>query len=186
MGSMVSTFCKSTNKFQNQISSSLAVGLATLVINSHALALTPVDLKDDRNAKSAGFDIIYEARDLDLPQNVREGFTQSRSSLDETKNRVVELKKCIADEALPFIKKAYWTKAKESLRLRVGTLRFDINTLVDSKPRSEKKAALAAKRQFFNDIENVDFAIRKKNVDAALKAYEISMKSLDVVLASVL
>merc|ERR1719373_19460 len=90
---MVSTFCRSTNKFQNQVSSSLAVGLATLVINSHALALTPVDLKDDRKAKSAGFDIIYEARDLDLPQNVREGFTQARSSLDETKNRVVELKK---------------------------------------------------------------------------------------------
>lgn len=25
-----------------------------------------------------GFDIIYEARDLDLPQSVREGFTQVR------------------------------------------------------------------------------------------------------------
>merc|ERR1712217_185454 len=146
--SMVSTFFRSTNKFQNKVSSSLAVGLTTLFINSHALALTPVDLKDDRKAKSAGFDIIYEARDLDLPQNVREGFTQARSSLDETKNRLVELKKCIADEALPFIKKAYWTEAKESLRLRVGTLRFDINTLVDSKPRSEKKPHLLQKDNF--------------------------------------
>merc|ERR1739848_401179 len=62
-----------------------------------AFAVTPVDLKDDRKAKSTGFDLIYEARDLDLPQNVRDGMTQARGSLDDTKKRIVQ-------EALPYVK----------------------------------------------------------------------------------
>merc|ERR1719160_1322999 len=123
---------------------------------------TNVDLKDDRQAKFNGYDLIYEARDLDLPQNVRDGLTQARSSVDDTKKRVSESKNRITQEVLPYIKKAYWTEAKEALRLQAGTLRFDLNTLAETKPKAEKKAALAAKKQFFNDIEKVDFAIREK------------------------
>merc|ERR1740138_209318 len=102
------------------------------------------------------------------------------------KNRVVQLKKCINLEVPSYIKKAYWTEAKESLRLRVGTLRFDLNTLVEAKSKAEKKVATAAKKQFFNDVENIDYAIREKNMDNAIKAYEIAEKSLDAVLANVL
>merc|ERR1711998_427368 len=129
-----------------------------------AFAVTPVDLKDDRKAKSTGFDLIYEARDLDLPQNVRDGLTQARSSVDDTKKRVAESKKRITQEVLPYIKKAYWTKAKEAIRLQAGTLRFDLNTLAETKPKADKKACLAAKKQFFSDIEKVDFAIREKKM----------------------
>merc|ERR1739845_286586 len=103
-----------------------------------------------------------------------------------TKKRVVESKKLIASEVLPYIKKAYWTKAKEALRLQVGTLRFDLNTLAKTKPKAEKKAALAAKKQFFDDIEKVDFAIRQKKMDSALKAYGVAVSSLDSVLTKVL
>merc|ERR1712036_212695 len=134
---------------------------------------------DDLKAKSTGFDIIYEARDLDLPQNVRDGLTQARSSVDDTKKRVAESKKRITQEVLPYIKKSYWTKAKEALRLQVGTLRFDLNTLAETKPKAEKKAALAAKKQFFNDMEKVDFAIREKKMDTALKSYGVAVSSLD-------
>merc|ERR1711976_932901 len=160
--------------------------IALLSLTGTAVAVTSVDVKDDRKAKSNGFDLIYEARDLDLPQDVRDGLTQARSSIDETKNRVVQLKKCITLEVPSYIKKAYWTEARESLRLRVGTLRFDLNTLVEAKPRAEKKIAVAAKKQFFNDVEKVDYAIREKNMENAIKAYEIAVKSLDAVLANVL
>merc|ERR1719352_1506147 len=95
----------------------LAAGLAALLLSSSAYALSPVDLKDDRKVKSTGFDIIYEARDLDLPQNVRDGLTQARNSVDDTKKRVAESKKMLTKEVLPYIKKAYWTEAKEALRL---------------------------------------------------------------------
>lgn len=53
----------------------VAAGAALLAANK-AEAVTPVDLFDDRKARDRGFDIIYEARDLDLPQNVRDGLTQ--------------------------------------------------------------------------------------------------------------
>merc|ERR1711924_30406 len=153
----------------------------TVNMLTSASAVTPVDLKDDRKAKSIGYDLIYEARDLDLPQNVRDGLTQARSSVDDTKKRVSESKTRITKEVLPYIEKAYWTEAKEALRLQVGTLRFDLNTLAETKNKTEKKAALAAKKQFFNDIEKVDFAIREKKMNAAIKAYDIAVSSLDSV-----
>merc|ERR1711920_1054167 len=114
-----------------------------------ALAVTAVDLKDDRKVLANGFDLIYEARDLSLPQSVRDGLTQARGSVDDTKKRVVELKNCLNSELLSFIKKAYWTKAKESLRLRVGTLRFDLNTLVQTKSKAEKKNVLWLRKNSF-------------------------------------
>merc|ERR1712078_779919 len=133
--------------------------------------------------ESTGYNLIYEARDLDLPQNVRDGLTQARGSVDDTVKRIKESKKRITQDVLPFIKKAYWTEAKEALRLQVGTLRFDLNTLAETKPKAQKKIALAARKQFFSDIDKVDFAIREKKMDAALKAYDAAVLSLDDVLA---
>merc|ERR1712188_261746 len=111
-----------------------------------------------------------------------DGLTQARGSVDDTKKRVTESKERITQEVLPLIKKAYWTKAKEALRLQVGTLRFDLNTVAETKPKLEMKVAIAAKKEFFSDIEKVDFAIREKKMDAALKSYDIALSSLDIVL----
>merc|ERR1719230_717184 len=159
-----------------------ALGYLATTEAARADTPSPVDIKDDRAALSKGFNIIYEARDLDLPQNVRDGLTQARNSVDDTKKRVAESKKRIMKEVLPYIKKAYWTDAKEALRLQVGTLRFDLNTLAETKSKTEKKAVLAAKKQFFTDIEKVDFAIREKKMDATIKAYGVAVASLDSVL----
>jgi photosystem II oxygen-evolving enhancer protein 3 len=52
----------------------VAAGAALLA--PKAQAVTPVDLFDDRKVRDRGFDIIYEARDLDLPQAERDGLTQ--------------------------------------------------------------------------------------------------------------
>jgi hypothetical protein len=52
----------------------VAAGAALLV--GKAQAVTPVDLFDDRKARKTGFDLIYEARDLDLPQSTRDGLDQ--------------------------------------------------------------------------------------------------------------
>lgn len=49
-----------------------------------------------------------EARDLDLPQNVRDGLTQARTSLEETKARVKASEARIDSKLEPSIKKAYW------------------------------------------------------------------------------
>merc|ERR1719183_1002093 len=77
-----------------------------------AAALSPVDLKDDRKVKSQGFDYIYEARDLDLDQRVRDGMVQARSSVADTKTRVVDAKKRLTTVMPGLVKQAYWTEAR--------------------------------------------------------------------------
>lgn len=52
----------------------LLAGVAALTASS----AQAMDLIDDRKAKQNGFDIIYEARDLDLPQATRDGLSQVR------------------------------------------------------------------------------------------------------------
>jgi len=154
-----------------KLTASLVAGLTLSFINFNAVAVSPIDLKDDRKVKSSGYDLIYEARDIDLPQNVRDGLTQARSSLEDTKKRVAESRKRFTQDLPPFIKNAYWTEAKEALRLQIGTLRFDLNTLIETRPKTDKKAALAAKRQFFDDVEKIDFAIREKKMESAERGY---------------
>jgi hypothetical protein len=44
------------------------------------------------------------------------------------------------------------TLAREELRLQVGTLRFDLNTLASVKPKEEKKAALALRKEFLSAV----------------------------------
>ena len=56
----------------------------------------------------AGYDLIYEARDLDLPQSQRDGLTQARASLEATKLRLKESEKRIDAVLEPSIQKAYW------------------------------------------------------------------------------
>jgi photosystem II oxygen-evolving enhancer protein 3 len=86
------------------------VGTVALTASKAALAIgeTPVDLIDDRSAKGRGFDIIYEARDLSLNQNMRDGLTQARADLDFTTNRVAESKRRIDADLEPLVQKAYW------------------------------------------------------------------------------
>ena len=47
--------------------------VAGLVVAKTANA---VDIKDARKVRENGFDLIYEARELELPQSVRDGLTQ--------------------------------------------------------------------------------------------------------------
>merc|ERR1712176_1648554 len=157
---------------------------AGLAHEKAAFAVTPVDLKDDRKAKATGFDITYEARDLDLPQNIRDGMTQARTSAVDTKARVAESQKRFSS-VLDDIKVAYWSDAGNALRRQVGTLRFDLNTLAETKPAGEKKAALSAKTKFFSDVEKLDLAIKEKKLEPALKAYDQASASLDAVLKTV-
>jgi photosystem II oxygen-evolving enhancer protein 3 len=81
---------------------------AALLSASQAQAVTPVDLFDDRKARNTGFDLIYEARDLDLPQAERDGMTQARSSIEATKKRIKESEARIDNAVAPSIEKAYW------------------------------------------------------------------------------
>lgn len=88
--------------------SGLLAGVALTSAKSAFAAATPVDLFDDRKARKTGFDLIYEARDLDLPQSVRDGLTQARSDLSATVKRVKESEARLDSALEPSIAKAYW------------------------------------------------------------------------------
>jgi hypothetical protein len=83
-------------------------GTCALFAANNARANTPIDLFDDRAAKKKGFDLIYEARELDLPQNVRDGMTQARTDLKATVERVKESEKRLDSALEPVVAKAYW------------------------------------------------------------------------------
>eukprot|EP01024_Parvocaulis_polyphysoides_P042784 TRINITY_DN3904_c1_g1_i3.p3 TRINITY_DN3904_c1_g1~~TRINITY_DN3904_c1_g1_i3.p3 ORF type:complete len:208 (-),score=38.18 TRINITY_DN3904_c1_g1_i3:201-824(-) len=162
----------------------VVAGVVGLAANA-AFALSAVDLIDDRKAIQKGFDIIYEARDLDLPQNVRDGITQMKSSLEATKARAVESSKRIQTEVAQNIEKKYWTSASNALRNQVGTLRFDLNTLAAAKEsKADRQAANQAAKEFFAQVENLDLALKEKNQDKINKAYASVIQSLNQVFSA--
>nr|8BD3_U Chain U, Chloroplast oxygen-evolving enhancer protein 3 [Chlorella ohadii]8BD3_u Chain u, Chloroplast oxygen-evolving enhancer protein 3 [Chlorella ohadii] len=142
-----------------------------------------LDLFDDRKARQAGFDIIYEARDLDLPQGVRDGLAQARENLDVAKARIKEAEKRIDADLDAYIAKAYWTEGRNELRRQVGTLRFDLNAVADTLPKAAKKEAQAAKNEFLAAVEALDLQLRKKNGDKAAAALADTKAKLDAVIA---
>merc|ERR1719379_1041445 len=153
-------------------------GLTAVVPSKDAFAVTPVDIKDDRASVDKGINIIYEARELDLPQNVRDGFTQAREGgADFARKRVAESITRVKSSVLPAIEKAYWTQAKEELRRQLGSLRFDLNTLAEG-----NKGAMAARKIALLDVEKLDAALRAKDQQLALQRFPVAMASLDATL----
>jgi len=86
----------------------LFAGVVALVAPSAEAGVTNVDLFDDRSAKQKGFDIIYEARDLDLPQSKRDGIDQFRGDIAATKTRLAESSRRINQELGEMVDKEYW------------------------------------------------------------------------------
>lgn len=143
-----------------------------------------IDLFDDRKAREKGFDIIYEARDLDLPQATRDGLTQARSSIPAAIARIKESESRIDGKLPGFVEKKYWTLAREELRGQVGTLRFDINAVAESLGKDGKKALLGKKADFLKAADSLDFAIRKKDPVKAAAALEATRSTLDAAIAA--
>ena len=54
----------------------MLAGFAALAGLAVAKTANAVDIKDARKVRDQGFDLIYEARELELPQSVRDGLTQ--------------------------------------------------------------------------------------------------------------
>eukprot|EP00210_Caulerpa_lentillifera_P000533 g515.t1 len=150
---------------------------AVLLINRGAEA---IDIFDDRKAKDTGYNLIYEARDLELPQNVRDGIDQFKGDLAGTKKRAASAIARLKTELPSKIEKSYWTQGREELRLELGTLRFDLNTIASSLgDKTAKKSARAANDNFFVTVEVLDGAMRSKDQAAAEKALGKTIAALD-------
>ena len=80
-------------------------GVAAIAAAPAARAL---DLYDDRKAREKGFDIIYEARDLDLPQAQRDGLSQIKGNAAAARARLAESEKRIDSGLDQYVAKKYW------------------------------------------------------------------------------
>jgi len=137
-----------------------------------------LEIIDGRKLREKGFDIIYEARDLDLPQATRDGINQFRGSLEDTKQRFTQASQRINGDLGDLVQKKYWTKAREELRGQVGNIRFDVNTIAQSFDKEKRKIAFESRDKFNSAVDKLDFAIRKKIPEEADAAYAEAKSAL--------
>lgn len=93
-----------------------------------------------------------EARDLKLP--LKERFfiqplapTEAAARTKESAKEIVAAKKFIDQKAWPFL--------QNDLRLRAGYLRYDLKTIISSKPKDQKQSLKELTDKLFQDISNV-------------------------------
>jgi photosystem II oxygen-evolving enhancer protein 3 len=149
-----------------------------------APAAQAVDILDATKVRDAGFDLIYQARDLDLPQSVRDGIDEFRGNLAGTKSRIKEASNRINGSLGGFIEKKYWTSAREELRGQVGNLRMDIGNSAATLDKASKKKAIDLSKKFYAKVDDLDFAIRKKSPEKAAAAYAAAKSALEEALAA--
>jgi len=138
-----------------------------------ATRVEAIEITDDRKVRATGYDIIDQARDLDLPQSTRDGIDQFRGNLASTKARLAESVARLKKDVPPNIEKQYWVQAREELRRQLGTMRFDLDTIARSLgDKQSRKSAQKASDDFFILVEVLDDALRLKNQEAATKAFE--------------
>ena len=78
-----------------------------------------------------------------------------------------------------YVNKAYWTQARNELRRQVGTMRYDINNLVELKGSGEADA-----KTFYKNVEKLDFAIRQKDSAAAKAALAVVQEQGNALISS--
>lgn len=144
---------------------------------------TSIGIQDMRE-KNAGVQLIYEARDIDLPLKdrylySRDGEAGKQLSPEETLSRVNDAKDRINSEVRVAIEGQDWAKARNALRGRVGFLRFDLNYLVSLKDKEAKKEAIKLKTNALQKIEDLDYQLRLKNQETATGKIEIALAELD-------
>ncbi|XP_010538115.1 PREDICTED: oxygen-evolving enhancer protein 3-2, chloroplastic isoform X2 [Tarenaya hassleriana] len=121
-----------------------------------------------------------EARDLKLPYKDR--FFLQPLSATEAASRAKESAKEIVNVKTLIDKKA-WPYVQNDLRLRAEYLRYDLNTVISSKPKDEKQNLKDLTGKLFQNITNLDYAAKKKSTSDAEKYYAETVSSLNDVLA---
>lgn len=112
----------------------LLTGSALIPATAFAGAVSEIEIFNDKSAKKA-LDILDDARDGNLPQDLRAGLTDARQNLGETKKRLLASRDQIKSVGAEALKKDYWWEASAVLRREVGTLRGDISVFADALPR---------------------------------------------------
>ncbi|CAA7054633.1 unnamed protein product [Microthlaspi erraticum] len=127
-----------------------------------------------------GTDNSDQARDLKLA--LKERFylqplppTEAAARAKESAKEIINVKSLIDKKAWPYV--------QNDLRLRASYLRYDLNTIISSKSKDEKKSLKELTGKLFDTINNLDYAAKKKSSADAEKYYAETVSSLNDVLA---
>jgi len=143
-------------------------GVAALFAGAGSAAAAPISLIDDKDKKMDYKENIADlARNVDIDNKIRNGTKAAAEDKDFTIKRVQEGKKRLEGDVKTFVDKQFWYDAKQELRRQLGYMSVDMNTLIATS--KDKKAATSLKKDFFTSIDNLDFAIRKKDRESGLK-----------------
>jgi photosystem II oxygen-evolving enhancer protein 3 len=101
---------------------------------------------------TAGTDNSDEARDFGLPYKKRFYLqplpaAEAAARAKESAQDILNLK--------PLIDKKAWPYVMNDLRLKASYLRYDLNTVISSKPKDEKKSLKELTGKLFNTIDDV-------------------------------
>lgn len=123
-----------------------------------------------------------EARDTDLP--LKERFFIQPLSATAAAERAKESAKEIFN-VKGFIDKKAWPYVQNDLRLKAGYLRYDLNTVIAAKPKEQKKPLKDLAGKLFQDLNNLDHAVKIKSPSEAEKYYAVAVSTLKDVLAKI-
>lgn len=121
-----------------------------------------------------------EARDLSKP--LKERFFLQPLSPSEAAERAKESAKDIIN-VKGLIEKQQWPYVQNDLRSKAGYLRYDLNTVISSMPREEKKLLKDLTGKLYQTISNLDYAAKSKDSSKAEKYYEETVSALNDVLS---
>lgn len=121
-----------------------------------------------------------QPRDLDLP--LKERFylqplppAAAAARAKESAQDIINLK--------PLIDKKQWPYVRDDLRLKAGYLRYDLNTIISSKSKEEKKGLKDLTGKLFDTIDDLDHAAKIKSPTEAEKYFAETKSVLNDVLS---
>lgn len=123
-----------------------------------------------------------EPRDLDLPLKER-FYIQPLTPAQAAERAKVSAKDILKVKEL--IDKKAWPYVQNDLRLRASYLRYDLNTIISSKPKDEKQSLKNLTGKLFQTIDNLDHAAKIKSTPEAEKYYAETVSTLNDVLSKV-
>ncbi|KAG0545261.1 hypothetical protein BDA96_02G345700 [Sorghum bicolor] len=85
----------------------------------------------------------------------------------------------------PLIDKKAWPYVQNDLRLRASYLRYDLKTVIASKPKEEKKSLKELTGKLFSTIDDLDHAAKIKSTPEAEKYFAATKDVLGDVLAKI-
>ncbi|CAO1941721.1 unnamed protein product [Urochloa humidicola] len=117
------------------------------------------------------FDLALKERFYLQPLPPAEAAARAKSSAQD----ILNLK--------PLIDKKAWPYVMNDLRLRASYLRYDLNTVIASKPKEEKKSLKELTGKLFSTIDDLDHAAKIKSTTEAEKSFAATKSALDDVFA---